>query len=194
MRIPMLLLSAYGLTLAAPLDAAELTPLLGYSGGGNFTNTASAQSVSAESSIANGVLLGWYAAPDKQYELLYSEQQTTVGPANTRLRFQYLQLGGNYFYQGQRQPWSPFVAGGLGITRINPAVPDSHSTLRLSLSIAAGARWRISERLGLRLEVRGHATLMNNRSTVICDSGCTLAIDGDALYQLQGTIGLGYRF
>lgn len=177
--------------------AAELTLLQGITGGGKFNHTQQ-PSHTAEPSRSLGLILAWDSEPAKAYELSYSRQRTKVpsetAPMATPLQIEYLLLGGSVFYAGQQRAWSPYVAGGLGVARMSPQIVGNAARLFPALALGWGMRWAISSNLALRLELRGYGMLMHSNSTLICDRGCDLRIQGDALYQLQGNLGVALQF
>jgi hypothetical protein len=54
----------------------------------------------------------------------------------------------------------------------------------------------LGKHVGLRFEVRGYGTLINNDSALFCSDnvGCVATINGDALYQGEALAGLSIRF
>ncbi|WP_210397849.1 outer membrane beta-barrel protein [Motiliproteus sediminis] len=180
-------------SLVAPAGhAAELTPFAGISAGGNYRDTSNTNSYRIDHGASGGVSLLWDSAPDKGYELLYSHQDTHIRDVDISLQLDYLHFGGLYYFQGQQENWSPYVAGGLGITRV--ATPGRDSDLLASMNLALGGRWRISEQFGVRLELRAFGSLTSSTTLIECGTGCRIEVEGDALYQVQGSIGVGYRF
>lgn len=172
--------------------ATELTPFLGIAAGGDYQDTSNTTQYRVDHGSAGGLSLVWDSAPNKGYELLYSHQDTHIRDVGVKLQLDYLHFGGIYYFTGQQQAWSPYVAGGLGVARINPA--SAESDLLPSMNLAIGGRWRVTERLGVRLELRGFGSLTSSTTVIECGSGCRIEIEGDALYQVQGNIGIGYRF
>ncbi len=68
-------------------------------------------------------------------------------------------------------------------------------------SFALGLGWQLrpTERLGLRLEARGFATLLNSDTDPFCRTGpdihlCAVRVDGTVLWQLETFAGLVFRF
>jgi len=53
--------------------------------------------------------------------------------------------------------------------------------------------------LGVRLEVRGHGTLIDSGTDLFCETGpsinvCALRIEGDMLWQIDTFAGIVFRF
>jgi len=55
-------------------------------------------------------------------------------------------------------------------------------------------KWPISERIALRLETRGFATMYNNNSAILCNGGCTLQVSGSFFVQAEVLAGLAIKF
>ena len=87
-----------------------------------------------------------------------------------------------------------FVTGGLGFTYLSPDYDNAQSDLRASFSIGIGLKWPITERISLRLETRGLATLYNNNSAIFCNGGCAISVNGNLFLQGEVFAGLGFKF
>ncbi len=180
--------------------AVELTALIGYSGGGQFEDSHGGGPLTAQASESTAFIAALDTGLDQQYELLYSYQNTRLksdaglsSVPEFDLRFHYLHLGGNYFFNG-RTGLAPYVAGGIGLTLIDPRIAGADRQLRPSMNLAFGLSWAMSDRLGLRAELRGYGTLMDNASSITCNGGCNIRVTGDLLHQYQFNSGLSWRF
>ncbi len=180
--------------------AMELIPLVGYTGGGQFEDSISGETITVQESRSLGIIAAFDSSADKQTELLYSYQSSQLsddeGFSTSPLfdiRFHYLHFGGSYFFNG-RSKLSPFVAGGLGLTWIDPRIENGNSTVRPSMSLAFGIDWKLTETLGLRGELRGFGTLIDSSTLIICSGGCNVRIDGGLLTQYQINTGIVLRF
>ncbi|MBT8119731.1 MAG: outer membrane beta-barrel protein, partial [Gammaproteobacteria bacterium] len=87
-----------------------------------------------------------------------------------------------------------FVSGGIGFTYMSPDYTGAQSDLRASLSIGVGLKWPMTERVSLRLETRGLATLYNNNSAIFCSGGCAIAVNGNMFLQGEVFAGIGFKF
>ncbi len=188
------------LTIPSTASAWELIPLLGYTGGGQFVDSISGDRLTVEAEESTSLIVAFDDSRDKQSELLYSYQSSYLGSDNGLIskplfdiRFHYLHLGGNYFFNGQSGP-APYVAGGIGLTLMQPQVDNGHDQLRPSINLAFGVKWMLSDRLGLRAELRGYGTLMDNASYIACNGGCNIQLTGDLLTQFQLSSGVLFRF
>ena len=190
------------MALSRPAAAVELIPMLGYSSGGSFEDVSSGERTKLKDAASFGLIAAWDSEPNKQYELLYSYQNSALKddlgltPSATLFDIQihHLQFGGNYFFNGRKEPIAPYVAGGLGLSLLDPKVDQASTLVRPSINLALGLQWQPSEALGLRLELRGVGILMHNRSSISCGVGCNVRVAGDLLTQLQLNTGLVVRF
>ena len=158
------------LALAPPILGAaniEITPFAAYRFGGEIEaddNALFSMDVDVDESDAFGVLLGIPVNPGLQIELLYSEQQTEL-VANDNLFAPQVGLTDvdvTYFHVGVTWQWhfdrvQPFVAGGLGIGRVDPGVPGTDDD-RFSMNFGGGVKIMTSPHVGVRFEGRTYWT------------------------------------
>ncbi|MEH6651999.1 MAG: hypothetical protein V7707_18410 [Motiliproteus sp.] len=195
------LISALLLLMApVPALAVDLIPLLGYTGGGQFEDSDSGDQWSVDGSNSLALILAFDSERDKQYELLYSRQSSSLssddGLTSTPLLdidFHYLHFGGNYFFNGSSD-LSPYVAGGIGLTWIDPKVENGNDQVKPSMNLALGLNWMLTENLGLRTEMRGYGSLMSNTTVISCDGACNIKVAGQLLLQYQLNAGILFRF
>ena len=140
----------------------------------------------------------------KTIEVYYSHQASDLnsisvstptpnGTADIPLTIDYLHIGGTAPISEQKE-LQTFVSGGLGFTYLSPDFSGAQSDLRASLSIGVGLKWPITERIALRLETRGLATMFNNNSAIFCSGGCTIAVNGNFFLQGEVFAGLAFKF
>ncbi|WP_421864680.1 outer membrane beta-barrel protein [Motiliproteus sp.] len=184
------------LILSQPSQAFELSLMPGYSGGGEFEQSGSGDPVDIDDSANFSIIASFESEPNKAYELLYSQQNSTLhdtsGNDLSDIRVHYLQVGGHYFFQG-RESLSPYVSGGIGLSLFEPK-SGSDQLLRPSMSLAIGFNWQFSQQLSWRTELRGYGTLVNDRTQIACGTGCNIRVEGDLLTQWQLSTGLSLRF
>jgi hypothetical protein len=182
----------------------EVIPILGFRGGGEFIDTATDKRHTLESSDIYGLILSWPYERGKNFEIYYSHQSTNLNsitisaPApNDRvdipLTIDYLHFGGTAPISDEDK-LKTFVSGGIGFTYMSPDYTGAQSDLRASLSIGVGLKWPMTERISLRLETRGLATLYNNNSAIFCSGGCAISVSGNMFLQGEVFAGLGFRF
>jgi opacity protein-like surface antigen len=182
----------------------EVAAFGGMALGGSFRALGAAGNA-VNDSLANRAAfagaLDFRIADTSQYELFYSRESTKFGgntafPSNA-LRIQYLHLGGTVAFDNQ-PGLSPYLAGGLGATLLDPGTQGSRET-HFSASLALGLRWTLSQHFAVRLEARGFGTLLNNNTSVFCRSDqagllCQVHSRGSAFYQGQMLAGVAFAF
>ena len=192
------------LFFSAKTYAVEITPLLGYRGGGEFIDTVTEQKHTVVSSESYGLIIGFPYEHGKQIEIYYSHQSsdlnsinidTPTGTDNTDipLTIDYLHIGGTAPISNEGK-LKTFVTGGLGFTYLSPDFTNAQSDLRASFSIGIGLKWPITEKIALRLETRGLATLFNSNAALFCNGGCALSVNGSLFFQAEVFAGLAIRF
>lgn len=199
----------FGLLIAGMLAAGsaaaqaryELSPYLGYRGGGTFEDANTAADLDVDESGAAGVMFSRALDPGRRLELWYSHQSTGIensAPVTGNPLFDmdvhYLHLGGTVAAD-ETADIHPFVSGGIGVTHFSPDRSGLDSDTRLSMSLGVGGRVYLSSNMGLRLDARWIGTLMDNDSSLFCDDGsCAVRVDGDLLSQWEVAAGVFFRF
>jgi opacity protein-like surface antigen len=143
-----------------------------------------------------GLVLGWRTDAHTRYELLYDQQQTEIQDLNVDLDVEHLHVGGAASF-GDGDTFKPYIAGGLGATRLQPSSGDDET--RFSFSLAFGVDVPINERLGLRLETRGYLVSMSSDSEIFCQSGpaggsCLVRAASDTMFQYSVLGGVALKF
>lgn len=198
----LILISASSATTAA--DEAlnfEMTPFGGYRFGGTFDIADTDDSYELADSASFGLILNLRDQHNTQWELLYSTQSTDAEPnsgtgllQSVGIDTHILQIGGTY--QGQEDTVRPYVAATVGGTHIRS---DADSDTFFSGSLGVGLQLMPNERVGIRLEVRGYATLTDSDTDLFCSTGpdqniCAVRVDGEILGQMETFAGLVFRF
>ena len=185
--------------------AVEITPLLGYRGGGEFIDTETEQKHTINSSEAYGLIIGFPYQRGEQIEIYYSHQSSdlnsvnidipavTTGNTDIPLIIDYLHIGGTTPIYDEEN-LKTFLSGGLGFTYLSPDLRGLQSDLRASFSIGIGLKWPVTKNMALRLETRGLATLFNSNAALFCNGGCSLTVNGSLFFQAEVFAGLAVRF
>lgn len=195
------------MTYSAHSSATELIPFLGFRSGGDITDESTGTNHSINSSNIKGLIITMPYVKGKTLELYYSHQSSelksvNVSPAPTPLpaTANTIPLTIDYLHLGGTTPLSKdsnldtFVSGGLGFTYLSPDFTGLTSELRASFSIGIGMKWWLADNIALRFETRALATLFSNNSSIFCNGGCTLKINGNFFYQGEVFAGLVFRF
>jgi hypothetical protein len=193
--VPLLLVAA---VWAVPLSAGEraFTVATGLRFGGDVDIGE------ADTSIDLSPVLGLaYDAPLKKpgarWTLYWSRQFAEVdsgdlltGDRNFDLAVDYLHGGGVYSPAGRG-----FVFVSVGMTWVDPRQGGFNSDIGVSVAIGGGTHVPLSERLALRFEARGYATLTTITMRGVCGgAACTVEIHGTGALQLEALVGLSIHF
>jgi len=200
------ILTFTALVISTSSHALEITPLLGYRGGGEFIDETNDKKHTIVSSSTYGFIIsGEPYSGGKQFELYYSHQDSDInsisvtppsvssGTANIPLSVDYLHFGGTTPISKTDKLHS-FVSGGLGFTYLSPDFTGFQSDLRASLSIGIGAKYALTKRIALRLESRVLATMFNNNSAIFCNGGCRIRVNGNFFTQGEVFAGVAFKF
>ncbi|HSC09008.1 MAG TPA: hypothetical protein VLD59_19445, partial [Steroidobacteraceae bacterium] len=153
-----------------------------------------------------GLILNVRIDADRQWELFYSRQRTELDAQGLfinepvfDINVDYLHFGGTYAFASDTSLGRPYIVGTIGATRFEPKPSGLDSETFLSLSFGGGLSLFPDKRLGLRLEGRLFATLIDDDSEIFCRTGidtnfCAVHVDGDWLVQWQAMAGLVFRF
>lgn len=167
------------------LDAAdiELAPFVGAQFG-------SFSPVSGQSSIGSGLDYGATAnvaiAPSWRVELLYSRQDTSLsggGPfQRATLTIQRYMAG---IQEEKIEDWGRlFGVFLMGLTRFAPGFDGYDADERFTLGLSLGAKFSLSDRLGLRTEARGFFVTLASGGGILCSNGtCLVRYSASGLYQ-----------
>jgi opacity protein-like surface antigen len=183
----------------------EVTPILGYRGGGEFIDETTNEKHTVVSSDMYGLIVSWPYERGKTYELYYSHQSSDLnsinittpsptGTANIPLTIDYLHIGGTAPISRDGGDLKTFVSGGLGFTYMSPDFTGLESDLRASFSLGIGLKYPLAKNIALRLETRGLATLFNSNSSIFCSGGCTLRVNGSMFFQAEVFAGIAVGF
>lgn len=199
----MLLFPAISMAQEQRRPPIEIMPFGGFRVGGEFEDSASGRDSDLGESGSFGVALRLGRDFETQWELLYSRQQSDIEAAAppgaspaVDVNVEYLHLGGTY-YPGE-YAYSPYVIGGLGLTRFTPKPGDLDDRTDFSLSIGAGMRFPVTARFALRLEGRGFLTFVETDTAIFCRSNgggaCAIQASGSTFLQFEAIVGFAYTF
>ena len=195
-------LVATSIASAEIVPRLEITPYVGYRGGGHLLDVEG--EADFESDVSFGVVLNYRATYRTQWELLYGHQSTDLDDSSTSadgskfgLNLDYLHLGGTYVFS--EDALAPFLSLTLGATRLSPDLSDFESETYFSGSIGLGLRYTLSPNLGLRVEGRALGLFGKSDSLVFCQNvdgieDCFVAGDGSVIPQFEISAGLAFRF
>lgn len=204
---PALLIAALAATNAhaqtspasAPVSESSLTVYGGYRFSGGFTDVNTGKTWELTEGPSFAVAADFGIDPRTQWEVFVSHRSSALrasgfSPAadNIALGVTYFHVGGTYFVD--RVGKGVYVMGGLGLTHFDPSDSSLSTEIRASLNLGVGYMIPLGERLGLKLEGRGYATLINSSGGFLCSGGCVVQIKGDLLTQGELLAGIVVRF
>jgi hypothetical protein len=192
-----------GKTIGKPPDAPpseerfQISPFAGLRFGGGFEG-ANGQSYSLESGLSYGVTLDLdVLGTEEQIEVLYSRQETTMSPNPPGIYqpidvdVQMIQIGLTQEI-GTSEKFKPFLSGLVGATLLSS---EGASDVYFSFGLAGGIKYFPIKNVGLRLDLRGYGTVVENNSSAVCvDGRCVVSFSGDLFWQGEVTASLVIRF
>jgi Outer membrane protein beta-barrel domain len=180
------------------VNAFELTPFVGFMGGGEFEDPTddSDRDLDEDTSfglIANAAVDAW-----RHYELVYAQQGTELdGATPTDMDVQYLQIGGIVSYPDATRV-IPYFGLTVGAARLSPDEAGLDDETKLAFSAAGGFRVPITDHIGVRLDLRAFITLLESDSDLFCVSSsgltCRVRAKSDTLLQYAASLGVTVGF
>jgi hypothetical protein len=202
----LLLGAAAGSSGAQSRDNA-ITLYAAYRDGGSFTDVTTGSTLPLEASGAGSISLDLRLDARRQLQLFVSRQSTQVNveqasppvpsggplPSKFPMKITYLHIGGTSFLEGKIGQGA-YLVGGLGATLFEPGAEGFENELRPSINLGIGYQLPLGERMALRIEARGYATLINSSGGTFCSGGCTISIKGNTVTQGDVQLGLSFRY
>ncbi len=195
-------LAAQSLTARGADDrwGVEVAPFAGHRFGGSFQDANTLSGFELADANSFGLMLDFDSEPDKQIEVFLSRQDTQLTSAGTftgnplfDLTIDYYHVGGLYLLPVDG-PMHPFVSGTIGLTSMTPKRADLTAENRLSLSLGGGAKFFLSENVGVRFDVRAIYTMLNADTSVFCSGGCTIMVSSNGFVQVEAGAALLMRY
>ena len=195
----LLVLSAATPAEAQISDRVEFSAFAGYRFGGDFYEIASGRPVDTDGAPTFGFTVNIPFTRETQIEALVTHQQARftlpasldTPEARFRVTVDHYQVGGLTELGGVRA--RPYLTGSLGLTRYEAS---GDNELRFSGSAGGGVKLFPSPRIGVRLDGRVFATLVDaNFDTLACGAAlCLGSIDAWLVWQAEFTAGVVVRF
>lgn len=201
-----LVIAAAALVLGGrPASAAEkeytyeITPFYGVMGGGSFDDTTDGTKRNLKDAGAWGIVFNFDAQDHRQYEIFYGKQSTSIkGATPIDLDIQFLQIGGTVMWPDNEHV-IPYFLATAGAAKLTPDGTGLDSTTRLAFTFGGGLKIPIVKHVGLRLEARGYATVLNSSGDIFCNSNsgtgtCAIRAHSSTLVQYSTTAGVVVGF
>ncbi|MFK7889089.1 MAG: hypothetical protein AB8G16_19695 [Gammaproteobacteria bacterium] len=184
--------------VADVLPNIELTPYVGYRGGGKWLDAVGDAEI--QSDVSFGVIANFRASYKTQWELIYGHHGTDLEFSDgvlAELAFDFLHVGGTYVFSEERL--APFLSLALGATRISPDESAVSSETYFSGSLGVGLRYELTPSMGLRFEGRASGLFGKSNSLVFCENVdasevCFLGGDRGIIPQFEALLGLTFKY
>jgi hypothetical protein len=169
--------------------------------GGSVTNTSNNTSIDLGNGSSFAVAGDIGLDPKRQIELFYSQQHTTLTSRgfspqanNLALTLHNYHIGGTNFIEETGR--GVYVMGGLGGTTATPNQAGLNSETFFSGNLGIGWMVPLGAHVGIKLEARGYAIVLNHNGSLFCggNNGCIADIRATALFEGEVLAGLAARF
>jgi hypothetical protein len=198
-----------GGSAAEPGRDNAVTLYAGYRDGGRFTDVSTGSKLPIEASGIGALTLdiGLDSKAGTQLQVYVSRQKSQVDarqatqlpvpaaslPEKFPIAVTYAHIGGTAFLE-RKIGQGVYLVGGIGATLFEPDLQGLANELRPSINLGIGYQLPLGERVALRFEARGYATLVDSDSALFCSGGCVVSIKGDTITQGDILLGLTFRY
>lgn len=180
-----------GAAAPAAAEGWEVVPSIGYRTGGELTEISTGRTPDFEPSPVFGVTVNRVIRPGGLIGGTWSRQPSELEGFGKEFSIDYLHFQG--IYEPKREAKAGgYVVASAGLTFLSSS--GSSTEAFLSLSAGGGGRFALGRKLSLKVEGRVWASIADGGTTVLCDGGCTFAISGTGLIQLELLTGLAIAF
>jgi len=206
----LLLVTAFA-PVATAQSGLEITPTVGYRFNSTISTDSSAyiDSVDVPGSVSFGLTVEYPVHPNLNVEFLWSHQSSDLKadfrgapPAGTNEEFASLnvdtiQIGGLWQSGRRGDKVRGYVDFLLGASILGPS-GDFDTLTRFSMTLGCGAKFRISDKVGVRLGARWMPVYINSSDSGYywCDPywGCYEYYDTNYLNQFDTHVGISFKF
>lgn len=175
---------------------------VGFTGDLGVSSGTESGNVSFDAAPVYGGMLGFRAQPKGFAYFSYSRMETTAyfrpsggfdTTAQTKLSFDYFQIGGNL--EGPSGRVVPYLGLSLGATRLAP-VDGSGNDFSFSAVLDGGVKIMLADVLDVRLIGRMPVNFISGEAAALCINGrgCAVHYSGQPLIQGQVLLGVGLHF
>jgi opacity protein-like surface antigen len=178
----------------------EFTPFVGYMAGGEFEDPIDDSDRDLDAGTSYGIIIDAAAEWWRHYEMLYARQSTQVdGFEKFDMDVEYLQFGGTVMYPDTEATHViPYFGMTVGAARFSPDQVGLDDETKFALTIGGGLRVPITDRFGVRLDLRAFATVLEADSDIFCVSSagatCHIKVKSDLFLQYAANLGFTVGF
>lgn len=187
--------------LAASIEQQriELTPLLGFVTGGTFEDEITSQELELDDSDAIGIQLNVRADNQTTWEIQYARQKTqatTIGSPTIDVTIEKIEIGGTY--EINPEPTRPYAAATIGVSRFKPESTTFRDDTYFSFSIGGGVKFFADRPIGLTIDARWIAAVVDEDTDIFCLSAdgltCLIQTEAGLASQFRVFVGFNARF
>jgi len=197
MRVITVLLSVLFL-VSTSQGRVEITPFTGYQIGGELDDAVTGATLELKETSNFGFILGFgKEGSGTQTEIYFSRQETEIEGSGAFSSASLFDMDVDYYHIGgsvvvnETENLKPFIAASLGATHFRPRGAGVSSQTDFSFGIGGGAKYFLTDRVGLRAEVRAMGTLLERDSAAFCAGGnCLVVGSSEVLWQFNAILGL----
>jgi opacity protein-like surface antigen len=177
----------------------EITPIIGFSVGGEFEDPVDGSDLDVEEDTSFGLIFNIAADEWRHYEFLLSNLSSSV-EADTPfdIDIQYLQIGGTVSSPDAERV-IPYFGMTVGAARLSPDQAGLDDETKFALTVGAGMKIPITDRIGVRFDARAFITLFDTDSDIFCISSggagtCRIKAKSDTFVQYSAALGITVGF
>ena len=205
MRIKLRLLAIFALTacslsaFAAEGDYITVSAFLGTRINQDINNKDTTEVATLSSELTQAIAIGWKYDTNAEGELLFSNSKQHLSMSGSSITgldtyVQYLHLGGKVLFINNSN-FSGDIGVGAGITYFNPINTEYDAKTALSAHLSAGLRYKITDQIALRSDLRLYGTRFNTEKNLFCkNNDCLIKLDDSFYFQTEVSMGLEYKF
>jgi len=180
------------LPLSISANEFEITPFFGQMYGSDLIAIDNETTISVDSATNYGIAVAWQESPNGQGQILLNvlSHDFTSEFGDDSLDIIYAHFNG--VAQFRQQSYVTTVSLGLGGAYFDAI---GGQELYPSATIAFGTRYEFSENLSLITELRGYASLVDEKDNIFCKSeNCSAQFDDTLWVDTTISIGFAYKF
>lgn len=175
---------------AQPPPNVEVAPFVGVQFGGSV-HAQSGANTSFGADLDYGGTIDVRVAGSWSVEVLYSRQATELGPGFDATVERYMAGVVEEQDYGRTRFFGVAL---LGATRFVPGFSGYGSSALFTIGLGLGVKHRLTDRFGLRADVRGFYAITQSGGGLFCSGGCLFTFSGSGLLQGDLTAGVVLAF
>lgn len=173
--------------------------MLGYVTGGTFEDELTSQELKLDDSEAIGLQLNIRADNQSTWEIQYARQKakaTTTGLPPIDVTIEKFEFGGTY--EINPEPTRPYAAATIGVSRFKPEGSTFRDDTFFSFSIGGGIKFFADRQMGLTIDARWVAAVIDEDTDIFCLSAdgltCLIQTEAGLASQFRVFAGFNVRF